>query len=447
MPRRSGRGAGRSSRSRWESATPPTASRSRRSSTGGSAEIASCCSRPSTAWSRRGRRSSCSSPATPASARARSSSELDKPIVRERGFFLSGKFDQYKRDIPYATLVQAFRELVLEILAESEEQIAAWRQRLLAAALGINGQLIVDVIPQVELVIGRQPPAPELPPIEAQNRFRIVFRRFIGVFAQKEHPLVLFLDDLQWADSASLGLLEELVTHAEVRHLLVIGAYRDNEVSPSHPLLLTLDEARKAGARVSEIVLGPIPREHLAAFVGEALHCRREDAAPLADLVHEKTAGNPFFAIQFLTALHEERLIEFDGRAGRLSLGRGEDPRQGLHRQRGRPDGREAQAAPRGDPGSAEAARLPGKQRGGRPPDDGPRRLGGGDARGSLGGRPRGARPPPGRHVQVPPRPRPGGGLFAHPRGERAAVHLRIGRLLSSRVARRRRSRSGSSTS
>ncbi|WP_437873536.1 AAA family ATPase [Sorangium sp. So ce363] len=237
--------------------------------------------------------------------------ELYKPIVRERALFLSGKFDQYKRDIPYSTLVQAFRELVLEILAESEDRIAAFRQRLLGA-LGSNGQLIVEVIPQVELVIGRQPPVPELPPAEAQNRFRVVFRHFIGVFARQEHPLALFLDDLQWTDSASLGLLRELLTHPETRHLLVIGAYRDNEVSPSHPLMAALDQVRKEGARISDIALGPLSREHLAALVSDELHCSGEAAAPLSDLVHEKTGGNPFFAIQFLSALHEERLIEFD---------------------------------------------------------------------------------------------------------------------------------------
>ncbi|WP_437917134.1 AAA family ATPase [Sorangium sp. So ce302] len=240
--------------------------------------------------------------------------ELYRPIVRERACFLSGKFDQYKRDIPYFTLVQAFRELVQEILTEDEDRIAAFRQRLLGA-LGINGQLIVEVIPQLELVIGRQPPVPELPPTEAQNRFRIVCRHFIGVFARKEHPLALFLDDLQWTDSASLGLLHDLVTHPETRYLLVIGAYRDNEVTPSHPLLRALDQARKEGARVTDIVLGPLSREHLAALVSDALRCRREDAAPLSDLVYEKTAGNPFFAIQFLSALHQERLIEFDERA------------------------------------------------------------------------------------------------------------------------------------
>ncbi|WP_437539214.1 serine/threonine-protein kinase PknK [Sorangium sp. So ce726] len=243
--------------------------------------------------------------------------ELYRPIVRERALFLSGKFEQYKRDIPYSTLVQAFRELVLEIFAETEDRIAAFRQRLLGA-LGSNAQLIVEVIPQVELLIGRQPPVPELPPIEAQNRFRVVFRHFIGVFARQEHPLALFLDDLQWTDSASLGLLGDLLTHPETRHLLVIGAYRDNEVRPSHPLMMAVEQVRKEGARVSDIALGPLSREHLAALVSDALRCRREDAAPLSDLVHEKTAGNPFFAIQFLTALHEERLIAFDEGAERF---------------------------------------------------------------------------------------------------------------------------------
>jgi predicted ATPase/signal transduction histidine kinase/tRNA A-37 threonylcarbamoyl transferase component Bud32 len=241
--------------------------------------------------------------------------ELYPPVARERGFFVSGKFDQYKRDIPYSTIVQAFRELVLQILAESEERIASFRQRLLDA-LGINAQLIVGVIPPVELIIDRQPPVAELPPTEAQNRFRIVFRHFIGVFAQREHPLALFVDDLQWADSASLALFQDLLTHPEMHHLFIVGAYRDNEVSPSHPLMLTLDEARKAGARTSSIVLGPLSREHLASLIRDALHCSRDEAEPLSDLVEEKTAGNPFFAIQLLMALHEEHLIELDRRTG-----------------------------------------------------------------------------------------------------------------------------------
>jgi len=240
--------------------------------------------------------------------------ELYKPIAYKSGFFASGKFDQYKRDIPYSTIVQAFRELVLALLTESEEQIEDWRGRL-QTALGVNAQIIIDVIPPVELVIGRQPPVPELPPTEAENRFHGVFRRFVGVFTGREHPLALFLDDLQWADTASLTLLRELVTQPEMHHFLLVGAYRDNEVSPSHPLMLTLEAVRRSGARLSHIVLGPLSAEHLNELVGEALRCTREAAAPLAGLIHERTAGNPFFARHFLTALHDQRLIEFDPRA------------------------------------------------------------------------------------------------------------------------------------
>jgi serine/threonine protein kinase len=240
--------------------------------------------------------------------------ELYKPIVRDRAFFISAKFDQYKRDVPYSTLVQAFSDIVLEILAEGEERIASFRQQLLAA-LGINSRVIVDVIPQIELIIGRQPPAPEPPSAEARNLFPLVFRRFIGVFAQMAHPLALFLDDLQWADSASLGLLQDLLTCSDLHHLFLVGAYRDNEVSDCHPLMLTLEQARTDGARISNIVLGPLSPHHLRSFIGDTLHCRQDDAEPLSDLIAEKTAGNPFFTIQFLTALYEERLIEFDARA------------------------------------------------------------------------------------------------------------------------------------
>lgn len=241
--------------------------------------------------------------------------ELHKPVARERGAFVTGKFDQYKRDIPYVTLVQALHELVRVLLTGSEEQIAGWRQRLVGALAG-NGQLIVDMIPQVELVIGRQPPVAELPPAEAQRRFRATFHRFVGAFTGESHPLVLFLDDLQWADVGSLELLHDLMIHGATRHLLVVGAYRDNEVPPEHPLTRTIEAVRREGGRVSTIELGPLRSEHFAALVRDTLHCSPLAAAPLADLVHDKTGGNPLFALQFLTMLHKERLIAFDERAG-----------------------------------------------------------------------------------------------------------------------------------
>ncbi len=238
--------------------------------------------------------------------------ELHKPIVRQQGLFASGKFDQHARDVPYSTLVTALRDLVLGILTEGEDRIAAWRRRLEDALHG-NAQLVVDVIPQVELVMGKQPPVPELPPTEAQNRFRAVFRSFIGAFAREGRPLALFLDDLQWADPASLALVQDVITNRSVRHLFIVGAYRDGEVTAAHPLTLTVDEARKAGARLSHIALGPLSRQHLAQFLADALRCRLHEAVPLAEVVSEKTAANPFFVIQFLTALDEERLIALDG--------------------------------------------------------------------------------------------------------------------------------------
>ena len=242
--------------------------------------------------------------------------ELHRALVPPRGLFASGKFDQYKRDIPYATLGQAFQSLVRSLLARSEEELGRWRDAL-RGALGPNGQLIVNLVPELELVIGKQPPVPDLPPQDAQNRFQMVFRRFLGVFARKEHPLALFLDDLQWLDAATLDLLEHLVTHPEVRHLLLVGAYRDNEVGPSHPLLRTLDAIRKAGAAVQEISLAPLAREHLGQLIADTLRCEPESAAPLAQLVHQKTGGNPFFAIQFISALAEEGLLTFDHDAAR----------------------------------------------------------------------------------------------------------------------------------
>ncbi len=237
--------------------------------------------------------------------------ELHKVLVPPRGLFATGKFDQYKRDIPYATLAQAFRSLVRWLLGRSEVELQAWRDRL-RQALDPNGSLIVDLIPELKLIIGAQPPVSDLPPQDAQNRFQLVFRRFINVFARPEHPLALFLDDLQWLDAATLDFLEHLVTHSDVRHLLLVGAYRDNEVSPSHPLPRALEAIRKAGARVQEIVLAPLGLDDVGQLVADSLHCEPGRVRPLAQLVQEKTGGNPFFAIQFFTALAEEGLLAFD---------------------------------------------------------------------------------------------------------------------------------------
>ena len=236
--------------------------------------------------------------------------ELHKVLV-PRGLFAAGKFDQYKSDIPYATLAQAFQTLVRQILVKSQAEMDQWRYAL-ADAVGPNGHLIVNLVPELELIIGEQPPLPDLPPQDAQNRFQMVLLRLLNVFARKEHPLALFLDDLQWVDSATLDFLEYLFIHSGIRYLLVIGAYRENEVSQGHPLARAFDTIRAGDVRVQEIVLAPLDQENTETLVAEALHCQRERAQPLAQLLMEKTAGNPFFTIRFLTALTEEGLLVFD---------------------------------------------------------------------------------------------------------------------------------------
>jgi PAS domain S-box-containing protein len=237
--------------------------------------------------------------------------ELHRVLVPPRGLFAAGKFDQYKRDIPYATLAQAFRSLIRPLLGKSEAELSGWRDALLQA-LGPNGGLMVDLVPELKLIIGEQPAVPELPPHDAQRRFQVVFRRFIGVFARPEHPLALFLDDLQWLDAATLELLEDLLTRSDLQQLMLVGAYRDNEVTAAHPLMRKLDTIKTAGGKVAEIRLGPLAREHLGQLIADALCCEPERAAPLAQLLHEKTGGNPFFAIQFMSALAEAKILTFD---------------------------------------------------------------------------------------------------------------------------------------
>src|SRR6185503_16408916 len=242
--------------------------------------------------------------------------ELHKVLVPPRGLFASGKFDQYKRDIPYTTLAQAFQSLVRYLLGKSDAELRGWRDALVEA-LGPSGALMIDLVPELTLIIGDQPPVPDLNPQDARRRFQLVFRRLIGVFARPDHPLALFLDDLQWLDAATLDLLEDLLTPPGVPHLLLIGAYRDNEVTTTHPLMRKLEAIRNVGANVREIALANLASEDVAELMADALRCEPERADPLARLVHEKTAGNPFFAIQFLSALAEEDLLTFDHREGR----------------------------------------------------------------------------------------------------------------------------------
>ncbi|MBC8231578.1 AAA family ATPase [bacterium] len=237
--------------------------------------------------------------------------EIHKSIVREKGYFISGKCDQLKRNVPYNGITQAFQELIRQILTEDEVTIKSWKERLLRA-FGPNGQVIIDVIPEVELIVGEQPTVQQLGPTEAQNRFNMTFQQFVNVFVVKEHPLVIFLDDLQWADSASLKLIKLLMTDPESRHLLLIGAYRDNEVSATHPLMLMLEEIRIESFPISHIKLNPLSMDHVTQFLADALQCEMELVEPIAELIIEKTNGNPFFMIEFLKATYQNGMLFFN---------------------------------------------------------------------------------------------------------------------------------------
>jgi predicted ATPase/signal transduction histidine kinase len=237
--------------------------------------------------------------------------EVHKPIVRQRGYFIKGKYDQFGRNIPFSAFVQAFRDLMGQLLSESDVQLEQWRDKILSA-LGENSQVIIEVIPELERILGKQPSVPELSGSAAQNRFNLLFEKFIQVFTTKEHPLVIFIDDLQWADSASLKLMHLLMSKTDSQYLLLIGAYRDNEVSSAHPLMLTLQEIEKAKATINTITLAPLNRVSVNQLIADTLSCSLDLALPLTDLVIGKTKGNPFFSTQFLKALYEDGLITFN---------------------------------------------------------------------------------------------------------------------------------------
>ena len=241
--------------------------------------------------------------------------EVHKPIVRQRGYFIKGKFDQFNRSVPFSALVQSLRDLMGQLLSESDTQLQQWKAKILDA-VGENGQVIIEVIPELEQIIGKQPAVVELSGNAAQNRFNLLFGKFIGVFTTLEHPLVILLDDLQWADTASLNLMKLLMSQADNGYLLLIGAYRDNEVFPAHPLMLTLDEMGKAQATINTITLAPLSLDNINHLVSDTLKCDGEVAKPLTELVYQKTKGNPFFTTQFLLGLYEDELIKFNSDVG-----------------------------------------------------------------------------------------------------------------------------------
>lgn len=241
--------------------------------------------------------------------------EIYRIIVQNYGYFISGKFDQYQRNIPYLGIIQAFQSLIKQILTESEDSLKLWRSRILTS-LGSNSYLITQVIPDLELIIGKQDNhgaiLSSLSANESQNRFNHVFQNFIRIFAQTEHPLVIFLDDLQWADRASLKLLQILATTSDQQSLLLIGAYRNNEVSSTHPIMHMVESIQKANGIISQLYLSPLNLTDITQFTANALHCSMITALPLAELIQQKTEGNPFFMNEFLKSLYDEKLIRFD---------------------------------------------------------------------------------------------------------------------------------------
>jgi predicted ATPase/signal transduction histidine kinase len=239
--------------------------------------------------------------------------EIRIPIVEKRGYFISGKFDRFKYNIPYSALTQAFQDMMRQILMESESQVEQWKTKILEA-VDPNGQIIIDVIPEVERIIGKQTPVPELPPHETQNRFNMYFQNFIRTFADEKHPITIFLDDLQWVDIPTLKLLERLILDSKTRYMFIIGAYRDNEVNSTHPLIISLNKIKNENAIINTITLSPLEPGHINQLISESLKCSIPDAETLGRLCLSKTNGNPFFLIQFLNSLAEQRLIEFDSK-------------------------------------------------------------------------------------------------------------------------------------
>ena len=243
--------------------------------------------------------------------------EIYQQVTYKQGRLIRGKFDQLQRDTPYSAISQAFQILIRQLLGEPENILQAWKEKILEA-LGKNGQIIIDVIPEVEKIIGKQQPVELLGGSESQNRFHLFFKRFVNVFSQKENPLVIFIDDLQWADLPSLNLIEQLISDSDIKYFLIIGAYRDNEVSSIHPLMNTLEKIQQSQVSVSKITLAPLQMKHINQLIADTLSCSIEVTMPLADLVTQKTGGNPFFIAQFLYSLYQDGFIIFNPSSTKL---------------------------------------------------------------------------------------------------------------------------------
>jgi predicted ATPase/signal transduction histidine kinase/tRNA A-37 threonylcarbamoyl transferase component Bud32 len=237
--------------------------------------------------------------------------EVHKPMTEKYGYFAAGKFDQFQKNIPYSAISQAFNKFCRYLLMESAETLDFWQTQILEA-VGNNGQVIIDVVPDLELVIGPQPTVAEVGPTEAQNRFNMFFLNFVKALCDKDHPFILFIDDLQWVDLASLTLLKNILLDDEIQHFFIIGAYRDNEVDSHHPFIMAIDELKKANAMINTIRLNNLQIADIKHLLQESLKCDLVPAEQLADLIYQKTQGNAFFTHQFLQTLYSEALLRFD---------------------------------------------------------------------------------------------------------------------------------------
>ncbi|MBE9039574.1 serine/threonine-protein kinase PknK, partial [Oscillatoriales cyanobacterium LEGE 11467] len=241
--------------------------------------------------------------------------EIHKPIVQEKGYFTSGKFEQFKRNVPYSALIQCLSELIRQILTESTPNIEMWKCKILNA-IGDFGRVLSDVVPEIDLIIGAQPSLPFLSASEYQKRFNTVLKSFFQIFSNRQHPLIIFLDDLQWADSASLKLIEFLVTSPKIPYLMLVITYRENEVSCGHSLLLTLDKIQKNGNKINSISLKNLKENTIKTLISETLKLPTKKVRFLASVVFDKTQGNPFFVNQFLEALYQNNILFFDLQSG-----------------------------------------------------------------------------------------------------------------------------------
>lgn len=242
--------------------------------------------------------------------------ELRAAVTNCRGRLVSGKFDQLKRNVPYSAVTQAFNQLVRQILSQDQESVEAWRKDL-AAAVGDLGQVVIDIVPMLRGLLGPQAPAPEVDPEQSLTRLMALLGGLIGVFARRQHPLLIFLDDVQWADAGSLAVLRYLTGADGPAHLMVIAAYRDNEVTASHPTMIEFTRIRKERGDVLDVVVAPLGGDAVAALVADTLRCTAAEAQDLTAVVMHKTGGNPFFIRAFLGYLYDQGLIELSFPSGR----------------------------------------------------------------------------------------------------------------------------------